>query len=375
MLNSPKNKTLPLFSVTCDVAHGKFLPYITKDESYQVQMPCSPKSENIVSCKNPDLSTYLKEIDGLDFVTVRGKPITLPIPKLIPIIDRGLFKNSAEIMGYDTIGISLEDIFSSSPQRKDGKFYIPQLKIREDALQNPIFKNKKVILFSSGRDVLIEKIWQDFYELRFPEKLFQMGVAVVTGINFSVFLDDCPLSKALNMKKSLKTVEYFQDAGIETIPHIYFTHTNHLHRWSAWLQANPAVKTVAINCQFSRDRRVAHMVADGIKLLADNAGREIHFLLEGPSLFLLNEINQLGYMTNIMIAIKEPSMDSMFGKLYFIENGRLKKKTTFGLKIDQLLTPNFKTYEEYISRLSPRYFTVGASNSLISQQKGKYSNG
>ena len=350
MPSSPKNNTTSLFSSTCDTSRGQFLPYIAKEESHQVILPCSPKSENIVSCKNPDLATFLKEIDGLDFNTIAGKPISLPIPRFIPIMERGLFLNSAETIGYDVVGVSLEDIFSSSPQRRGNQIYIPQLRIREEALRSPIFKNKKVILFSSGRDVLIEKLWQDFHELNFPEVLSRMGVAVVTGINFSVFLDDCPLGKAVNMKKSLKSMEYFQEAGIETIPHIYFLHINHLQRWARWLQENPVVKTVAINCQFSRNRQTAINISDGIKFLTENTGREIHFLLEGPSQFLLREIHRLGCSSYIMIAIKKPSMDSIFGTLYAIERQKLTHKITKGLPMDKLLTPNFKIYEEYINR-------------------------
>ncbi len=61
-----------------------------------------------------------------------------------------------------------------------------------------------------------------------------------------------------------------------------------------------------------------------------------------------------------MIAIKKPSMDSMFGTVYEIEGHKLLEKRTNGLTIDQILTQNFKTYEEYINR-----FVFGSAENEI----------
>ena len=345
-----KFKGQTLFHETCRVADGSFLPHIAPEESQQVLMPCVPEVEGSITCRNPDLATYFREVDGLDFGTVIGKPLLTTIPKFIPILDRAAFGIPAAAISQEIVGVSLEDIFYSAPRNFHGRIQVgSQLRIREDVLRSPVFKNKKVIIFNSGRDALIEKIWQDFHELDLPKKLSAMGVAVVTGINFSVFLGNCPVGQVFNMKKSLKSVDYFQEAGIESIPHIYFTRSQDLNKWIDWLRANPAVKMVAINCQFTRDTEVAEMAAEGIKFITENLGREISFLLEGPSQELLSLIHEYGCSGQVLVAIKGPSMDAvLFGKSYSVENGRLIKTQIENAPKIALLRRNILVYERYV---------------------------
>ncbi len=344
---SETSNTPSLFSSACDVAQGKFLPHIAKEESHYVQLPCK-EEESALSCKTPDVQGFIDEVNGLDLNTVIAKPINLVIPKIVPIIDRALFDFPAVALQHDVVGISLKDIFSSTPQQRYGRIHVSPIRIREHTLDKPIFQNKKRVLFSSGRDVLIEQLWQDLYPLNLPEVLSRMGITAMTGFNFSVFPQNCALGQAVNMKKSLETVRIFQEAGIEVIPHIYFLHTHHLRRWVEWLQKNQLITTVTINCQFTREHEFAKLIAEGIDFLRNNVGRKIQFLLEGPSRFLLRELNNLGCAPYVSVAIKQPSMDALFGGLYTIENGRFALKRTQGIPRNELLGINFTTYEEYV---------------------------
>lgn len=100
-----------LFSSSCNSTDNRFSRWIDKSEGYQVQLPCDPKPENIITCKNAELDTYLEEIDGLDFFTVSARPITIELPQFIPVIDRSFFNYPSGVVDGKIIGVSLEDIF------------------------------------------------------------------------------------------------------------------------------------------------------------------------------------------------------------------------------------------------------------------------
>lgn len=178
-----------------------------------------------------------------------------------------------------------------------------------------------------------------------------MGITAVTGVNFSLFFGECPVAQAINLKKSLKTVEFFQEAGLEVIPHIYFTHSNHLHRWTEWLKKNK-IRVIAINCQFSRDHEMAPVIANGIKFLNDNVGYQMSFLLEGPSRFLLRKLRNIDCLSSVRVAMKGPSLDARFGQSYIIDNDdKLAKISIQNATIEEVLSSNLKVFRNYIGNL------------------------
>ena len=336
--------------MSCDVAKGTFEPYVHAIETNALRAPCEPASVNIVSCKNPNLSVFLEEVDGLDFGTVEILQRPLEFTTLIPIIDRGIFNSPEAHVKSEIVGISLKDIFSSAPRKEKGIQVLPKLLLRHDILRRPIFEGKKVILFCSGRDILIETLWQEFASLDFVNSLCTTGFSAVTGLNYSIFFGECPFSHALNLKKSLKATQLFQDAGINVIPHIYFAHIFHLNRWIVWLKENPSVTTVSVNCQF-RSPNDLGIIEQGIAYLLDNIGREIKVILEGSDPRKMKKLLR-AYPSSIIVALKGLSLSAQFHKQYVYSNGVLVKSNRPGKNVDSIFNASIDNYAAFVKDLS-----------------------
>ena len=339
-----------LFSVGCDVSQGTFEPHIRAIEANGIRVPCESDSENIISCKNPDRTVFLDEVNGLDFAPVRILQRQVELPSLVPIIDRTLFGVPGKKIKSGTVGISMEDVFSSAPKRRNGEIVQSRLVLRKDVLTRPVFENKNVVLFCTGRDKTIETLWQEFRSLDFAGTLGKMGFTAVTGINFSVFFGECPFAHALNLKKSLESARLFYEAGIEVIPHIYFAHQFHLDRWIAWLKSNPTVTTVAVNCQF-RSNSVARILVQGIDYLLRNVGREMRVILEGCDPKKMRLLFRT-FPNSMVVAMKGLSLSARFHRQYEYANGVILKSNKSDASLVSILNASVENYSEFVRDLS-----------------------
>lgn len=347
---SEQLKRPSLDSLFCRVSKGDFLPFINPLEANAVRKVCGKLGIEIVSCKDSNLKDYLKEIDGLDLLSIKDRnPFRLQLPQYIPVIGREFFNYNADIIEYDTIGVSLKDIFISPPKKYIGRLHVGNLKIKKGLLSSPIFRNKKVVLFSSGPDTLIEKVWREREELNLFSELAKIGFTLVTGMNFSIFSGECPVGHAINFKKSLKYFALLQKFSIPAIPHISWVHELHLQRWVEWLKVNPSINLIAINCQMSKSSDDCQIIWEGIQYLIQHTKHELHFLLEGPRKKLLIEL--IKHSPFIHIAVKEPSMVSMYHKKYILNQNKLKRIDEKNASKDELLRSNIGTYHSYLQEI------------------------
>lgn len=339
-----------LFAATCDASQGVFEPHVRPVEANALRAPCDPRSINVVSCKNPHISTFLEEVHGLDFRTVRIVQPTLEFPSLIPIIDRRMFNLPGESIRSNTVGISLEDVFSSAPKKVNGRQFLSELRIRENILDRPVFEGKKVVLFCSGRDILIENLWCKLDTIDFVRIVGRMGFAAITGINFSIFYGECPFSHALNLKRSLESTRLFHEGGIKVIPHVYFAHQFHIERWVAWLNDNPTIGLITVNCQF-RSKSNAAVMAQGISYLMENTSRKIKVILEGPDPMKMKSLF-CSYPNSIVVALKGLSLSAQFHREYRFANGTLKRFNNGSASIGAVFDESIRNYANYLKSLS-----------------------
>ena len=361
---SKSPKQLSFYSLACKARDGSFLPFVHPDETNAIQQPCNTTGSGVVSCKHPKLKSFIDEVHSLDFLSVINKaPSTIQLPFFIPVISRGFFSCDSASINSDVIGISLKDIFTSPPKRYLDRLHVSSLEIKKNLLDNPLFQNKKVILFSSGPDALIEKVWNQEEELDFFVELAKMGFELATAMNFSVFFGECPVGHAINLKKGLQYFASLQNVGIQSIPHLYWANKFHLERWLEWLKENAQTNLVSVNCQMSRLLDDCRIIAEGIKWLSEKTGEKVHFLLEGPRKTLINRLSK--YHKYIHIAMKEPAMVSFFHKKYVLINGNLKRLDGGETPIAELIGPNIETYKLYL------YDTFKMSTSVLKKrQKG-----
>ncbi len=329
---------------SCLTSQGAYSPHIDATEANYLRSPCKDHGFdiNIVNCKSRDLGKHLSEINGLDFTNVNARQKTVPLPNFIPVINGGFFGYSGSLVNYKTIGISLKDIVKSE-FLYGRRVLIP----KSDLLKMPLFKDKRVVLFMSGKDHLVERIWREDKISDFYSRLKELGFYLVTAIDFSIFFGECPLGHAINLKKSLISYSQLEDQGINSAPNIYWAHKFHIERWVDWLIQYSNVNLITINCQCYKTVDYP-IIASGIKYIIEKINRPLVFLLEGPKIGLLNQLASVS--GSIKIAFKKPAVYSMNHQRLIIENGKVKSIAKDSAPKEQILNHNLKTYDNFLKK-------------------------
>lgn len=279
-IGQPNSRSL-FHTEICDVANGKYLPDIPVIEGQRVIKSChNPLRENIVTCKDPNVQAFLDEVGGLG-LDLKFHSHLAKLPPYIPILDFGACKHGGIPDNIPIVGVSLCDLVSSAIILKAGSFHIQdKIRFRTDILNNLGFKGKKVILFLSGADSLIENIWYHRDECDFFKVIQDMGFWGVSGINFSVIGGECAFSQALNMKRSLFSAFELSRFGINAIPHVYAISQSHIARWITWFKQNPLVTYFVMNCQLQKTDRDIKQVIQSIKYILSSCPG-LHAIVQG----------------------------------------------------------------------------------------------
>lgn len=336
---------LPIFSQECDVAKGEF-PYLHPEEAMYTTA-CNAHPLGQISCKTPDLQAFLDDAEGFDLMTVKAaQPVTAEgLPRFIPIVDRDFFDVTIDGSSIDTIGISLEDAFSSTANYHRGCYRIKNLHVPDRLLEHNLFQGKRVILMGSGRDALLESFWIDYLANGYCQKLQRQNFFMVTALNFSLFLGGCTLGQAHNLKRSLISFAEFQKAFLPAVPHLYWLNEYQLQRWITWLEANPIVQLVTINCQLYRKSEWAFVI-EGIMRLHRTLGGNLHFLLEGPKIDFLKELQ--GISSCIHITEKWPSAYARVSRVKEYNGVKLREIRNSIESKSRILVNNLKACKAYL---------------------------
>lgn len=251
--NKHRQTSLLAYSM-CDA--DRFSEFIGQEDKGLVRAPCPGNYLNMVDCHCEDIQLFIDEVRGLDFSNkgiVGSSPL---ITDPIPVIPKEWFNRSPETIPSDIVGIRLGDILSPKPYRNSAKTVLlsDSVKVDFSALEHPVFQGKKVVLFATGIDVVIEKVWYRRFAIDLFRAIANGNFYAVTGMNFSLFLHECPLGHLINLNKSLVFCEELSKLGVPVIPHIYAISDTHREMWVEWLKNNPNIKTVLINTQMQRDK-------------------------------------------------------------------------------------------------------------------------
>lgn len=287
---------------SCQAGFGRFLPHIQPMESKHVMVSChNPAATNIVTCQDSRLNLFLDEIDGFAFDVA---PSSTPCVKepYIPIFDYRTIALAFECTAK-VVGLTLIDILSNPLKRSGGHYVAKKIAFRDAAIIQHLCASKKVILFLTGLDVLIETVWHQRSTCELFQQLRWMGFWSVTGFNFSVFGGECPVAQLLNQKKSLISSLLLEKYQISTIPHIYAVNNFHIKRYQQWLKQNPQIQLITINCQMQHSVADIEQVVRTAQAMLNSNGK-LHIILQG---YWLSEIYRFkGFLHRIHIADSKP---------------------------------------------------------------------
>lgn len=254
---------------------------IKSEDKGLVAAPCPGNHINMVDCNCEDIQDYIDEVDGLEFSTVQLGGEAPLITDPVVVIPKDWFNRDPSTVP-EIVGIRLGDILSHKSHRNNAHIQLVNgnLHIDLSALKSRIFQGKKIILFTTGSDIIIETLWQKQFEINLYDEIAKAGFYAVTGMNFSLFLHECPLGHLINLKKSLVFCERLDQVGVPVIPHVYAITDTHRKMWVEWLNQHPNIKTVSINTQLQRRKSAAmDEVVKTVQALLDQAN--VNIMLNG----------------------------------------------------------------------------------------------
>lgn len=283
---------------------------------------------DVIGEENPKLAMWLASINGIEFVDISALEQSVPIlPPFIPRINLGGKKIADPSIPYYTI--SLENACDSN------NLLIPNIKDRLG------IKKSSIILLCYGKDQIIEQIWEsrkDFYR-----SIANSQIDFVTGINYSIWLDQPHAERLINLKRGLITFSEMQSWGLSAIPHIYWSGKKDLLRWAQWLETNKTIKTVAINLQTLKKPSEWQNVIKDLKFFKSILKDEPQFLITGPS--TVDRISEIRHIfKQVTITNGKGSMLANMG-IELQRDGELFKKSYSGDKL-AVMKNNYKVYTQ-----------------------------
>lgn len=341
-----------LWSISCEAENGSFMPFVNPFEAKGITVSChNPLRKNIVTCKDQYKDEFIKEVDGLDLNSKLSTEI-IGIPSYIPVLDVRSAKSGNIPLTCPIVAVTLCDVLQRSILLKAGRYHeMNNISFRTDLLLKKNFKSKKVILFLTGSDTLIEWLWYNRKECRLFETIKEMGIWAVGGFNFSLIDGECPFSHALNLKRSLFSAWLAEQSGLSVIPHIYCLNDYHIRRWIEWFKANPTVKLFTINCQLQKsDEDINQIVATVKGILA--AFPYLHVLLQG---FHLNKIDRFDrFLDRLHFADKIATKYAQSHRRIFFDYKKqgLDDEHADKLDLNELLEPNINTRYSFVERMT-----------------------
>jgi len=339
----------------CLTATGMYMPFIHSDEAKEITKPCyNPHRSNIVTCNDKYIQAFLEEVGGLDFDLELASKLDR-IPPYIPIFDYNSLINYELPHDTEYVGITLKDIIKSGFFYRAGTIQESnKIQYRSTLFNSIDLKSKKIILFLSGEDTIIEGVWHKKKHSNFFETLLEMGFYAVAGFNFSLFGGECPFSHALNLKKSLFSSYLLEKYGLKTIPHVYALNQFHIVRWIAWFKQNPSIRYFTTNCQMQKDEIEIKWIVEFIsKLLIEIPW--LHVILQGFNAGCLCRFGDL--KNRIHLTNKRPVKYTMGNKQFTFSVNR-SKLIVDAIKLNNqctnhsnLMSVNVVEYSKYVEAI------------------------
>lgn len=182
----------------------------------------------------------------------------------------------------------------------------------------------RLLAIMNTQDKLLERFWAMRDRVGKFQRLASYGFELSTGATFSVTEDtteNTPVPRFHNLvmqRRHLRVVSEIQQAGLTSVPNLYWLDEREEQRWITWLICNPTVRYVSRD--FTRTRQgtaFEERLAALIKLL-NQAGRSFHVFLVGPGPAVaakaLNCLATSGHTGTIITS--DPILQGMKGKLY-----------------------------------------------------------
>jgi len=242
---------------------------------------CQNPSRCDAVCRNrPDVFVQrVREIDGFEFDNVpRAALLEAPdLPAVVPLLYHGSKRSSR----FEAPAVCLS--MYSVIHRKDGQARYGDAK--DLAKGFGIGSNVPVILTGTATDPPLERWWSLGTQRRDRIKaLRNLGIAMVTTPNFSLFIDQPRWDDLHSMKRIAITHEEFLREGLPAALHVNARTEQDWNRWSDYIASRTEITHVAFEFGTGAGwaRRTSWHAAQ-LAQLASGVGRPLHLIVRGGS--------------------------------------------------------------------------------------------
>ena len=253
-----------------------FRDFLDEDDCHCLGLGAQSGGYDFLDENDKRLGQWLADVRGVGLNNVIAQPSRLPgLPIYIPGITRGSYNVMREIYKKRSIPIVAVTLGSILNMSKDKISVLPN--VRESL---GLEEGTKLVLLCYGRDYLIERIWPVRHEIY--RQIKKSGFDLVTGINYSIWLDQPHAERLINLKRNLITFSEMQDYGLTAIPHIYWYGQRDIERISEWINQNP-INMIALNLQTLGGEAIWKKNLTELRTFYQKLSKPVHFLITGPT--------------------------------------------------------------------------------------------
>lgn len=289
----------------------------------------------------------MREVNGLALDRLpRAAPCAAPhLPAYIPYIYHG--NRRAVPLDIEAVALPLRRFC-----RPDGR-----LRFKSRAEVDTTFgiaSDTRLVLIGSGRDASIEAYWK-LSERRGPllAALRDLGAALITGPNYSMFTDEVRYNDMHAMKRIGVTWQEIVAAGVPAAYHLNGRTPHDYRRMADFIAARPEVTDAAFEFKTGaawRSRLPFHLAE--LVQLPQQVRRPLHLVMIGGMTAIRTLAAAYGRVTYIDSSAFMNALHRQ--RLYVNNEGKVKKTgelTLIGQPVDGLLVDNITTMRAHIATL------------------------
>ncbi|RTL50058.1 MAG: hypothetical protein EKK40_13770 [Bradyrhizobiaceae bacterium] len=289
----------------------------------------------------------MREVNGLELGNIlRAAPCAAPVlPSYIPYIYHG--NRRAAPLDIAAVALPLRRFY-----RPDGR---PRFTSRAEVEATfGIAPYTQLVLIGSGRDAAIEAWWR-LSEIRVPllAEFRALGIAMITGPNYSMFTDEVRYNDMHAMKRIGMTWQEIVGAGIPGAYHLNARTPHDYRRLATFIAARPEVTDVAFEFKTGAAWRTRlHFHLAELAQLPGRVARPLHFVMIGGMTAIPALARAFSRVTYIDTSAFMNAVHRQ--RLYLNNEGKMKKiseLTLMGQPVDDLLVENIATMRARIETL------------------------
>ncbi len=309
---------------------------------------CADRNKCDMVCRGKPRAFFerMMEVDGLDLGTVaRVAPVAaVPLPDLVPLI--GHKYSRTKPLSEPVVAVSLFELFHMGTGEPNVR---SRAELGERFLIPP---DATVIATGVDRDTKVEAWWAFSARERVMQTLRDLGIALVTTPNFSLFTNVPRPDNLHGMKRIALSWAELMAAGIPAALHLNARTDYDYARWTMFIAERPEVTAVAFEFGTgagSPDRLEWHV--DRLCALAADAGRPLILVVRGGVRALQRLRVHFGQV--ILIETDAFSRALKRRRATITESGRLRwtrALTPKGEPIDELLAHNTVTVRSALTQ-------------------------